>query len=201
MQAAIVITGTANHLIVFIADLPFSPRLRDEARGNSVASSPGCQKNKDLRLGGCKPPRHFSEQCVLRDVGVATPACRVVRERRTVGGDILIQSQRMREDSLPPKAAARRKTAAGPSNAPRSRAWHPARLQRTRMDGATGKNRFFDGATPCWGYTRQWSGRQSLMRSFICLRFRLCSSACLASSTTSSSAAKRRPINWSSLRR
>ena len=38
-------------------------------------------------------------------------------------------------------------------------------------------------------HTRQLSARQFLIRSLICLRFRLCSSACLASSTTSSSAA------------
>ncbi len=50
-------------------------------------------------------------------------------------------------------------------------------------------------------HTRQVSARQSLIRSLICLRFRLCSSACLANSTTSSSAAKRRPMSWSSLRR
>jgi len=48
-------------------------------------------------------------------------------------------------------------------------------------------------------HTRQSSDRHPLMRSLICLRLRLCSSACLASSTTSSSPAKRSAIIWSSL--
>ena len=65
--------------------------------------------------------------------------------------------------------------------------------------GAAGPRRW-GGSLPVF-HTRQVSARQSLIRSLICLRFRLCSSACLANSTTSSSAAKRRPMSWSSLRR
>ncbi len=44
-------------------------------------------------------------------------------------------------------------------------------------------------------HTRQLSARQFLMRSLICLRLKFSSRACLASSTTSSSEAKRRAIN------
>jgi len=50
-------------------------------------------------------------------------------------------------------------------------------------------------STLCSLHTRQLSARQLLIRSLICLRLRLCSRACLASSTTSSSAAKRSAIS------
>ncbi len=101
-----------------------------------------------------------------------------------------------------PKSALKRTCAHAPL---RTRAFCTAQLQRgglaRRYDGFCRSLTTVHYSLITVFHTRQVSGRQLLIRSLICLRFRLCSRACLASSTTSSSAAKRSAINWSSVSR